>query len=83
MTSKDKTEDRAPREATLGRLLDRLKPGEAATVFRRLLKAHPDLSSEADEIARSLLRQLEYEDVVDSHDRAYLERDEVIPTARP
>jgi hypothetical protein len=63
MTSKDKTEDRAPREATLGPLLDRLKPGEAATVFRRLLKAHPDLSSEADEIARSLLRQLEYEDV--------------------
>ena len=63
MTSKDKTENRAPREATLGPLLDRLKPGEAATVFRRLLKAHPDLSSEADEIARSLLRQLEYEDV--------------------
>jgi hypothetical protein len=63
MTSKDKTEDRGPREAPLGPLLDRLKPGEAATVFRRLLKAHPDLSSEADEIARSLLRQLEYEDV--------------------
>ena|SRR2546423_8738072 len=63
MTSKDKTENRAPREATLGPLLERLKPGEAATVFRRLLKAHPDLSSEADEIARSLLRQLEYEDV--------------------
>ena len=57
MTSKDKTENRAPREGTLGPLLDRLKPGEAATVFRRLLKAHPDLSSEADEIARSLLRQ--------------------------
>jgi len=63
MTSKDKTENRAPREGTLGPLLDRLKPGEAATVFRRLLKAHPDLSSEADEIARSLLRELEYEDV--------------------
>ena len=63
MTSKDKTENRAPREGTLGPLLDRLKPGEAATVFRRLLKAHPDLSTEAYEIARSLLRQLEYEDV--------------------
>lgn len=63
MTSKDKTGDRAPREDTLGPLLDRLKPDEAATVFRRLLKAHPDLSSEADEIARSLLRQVEYEDV--------------------
>jgi len=63
MTPKDKTKDRAPREATLGPLLDRLKPGEAATALRRLLKAHPDLSSEADEIARSLLRQLEYGDV--------------------
>ncbi len=42
MTSKDKTENRAPREATLGPLRDRLKPSEAATVFRRLLKAHPD-----------------------------------------
>jgi hypothetical protein len=63
MTPKDKTKDRAPREATLGPLLDRLKPGEAATALRRLLRAHPDLSSEADEIARSLLRQLEYGDV--------------------
>ncbi|PYX58234.1 MAG: hypothetical protein DMG76_09590 [Acidobacteria bacterium] len=63
MTSKDKTKDRAPREATLGPLLDRLKPGEAATVLRLLLKAHPDLPREADEIARSLLKQLEYEDV--------------------
>ena len=51
MTLKDKTENRAPREGTLGPLLDRLKPGEAATVFRRLLKAHPDLSSEADDRA--------------------------------
>ena len=58
MTSKDKTENRAPREGTLGPLLDRLKPGEAATVLRGLLKAHPDLSTEAYEIARSLLRQL-------------------------
>jgi hypothetical protein len=63
MTSKDRTKDRAPRETTLAPLLDRLKPGEAATVLRRLLKAHADLSSEAYEIARSLLRQLEYEDV--------------------
>ena len=32
MTSKDKTRDRAPREDTLGPLLDRLKPGEAARI---------------------------------------------------
>ena len=36
MTPKDKTKDRAPREATLGPLLDRLKPGETVTVLRRL-----------------------------------------------
>jgi hypothetical protein len=63
MTSKDKDKDKAPREATMGPMLDRLDPGEAATVLRRLLKAHPDLSSEVDEIARSLLQQFEYEDV--------------------
>jgi hypothetical protein len=63
MTPKDKTNDRTPRQATLGPLLDRLKPDEALTVLRDLLKAHPDLSSEAYEITRSLLRQLEYEDV--------------------
>ncbi len=63
MTPKDKTKDRAPREATLGPLLDRLKPGETVTVLRRLLKAHPDLSSEAYGIARSLLQQLAYDDV--------------------
>jgi len=63
MTPKRKTKDRAPREATLGPLLDRLKPGETVTVLRRLLKAHPDLASEAYGIARSLLRQLAYDDV--------------------
>ena len=63
MTSKYKNKHRAPRKAKMGPLLDRLKSGEAATVLRRLLKAHPDLSSEADGIARSLLHQVEYEDV--------------------
>src|SRR5271169_3173747 len=53
MTSKFKNKHRAPRKAKMGPLLDRLKSGEAATVLRRLLQAHPDLSSEADGIARS------------------------------
>ncbi len=47
----------------MGPLLDRLKSGEAATVLGRLLKEHPDLSIEADGIARSLLHQVDYEDV--------------------
>jgi hypothetical protein len=63
MTSKYKNKHRAPRKAKMGLLLDRLKSGEAATVLGRLLKEHPDLSIEADGIARSLLHQVEYEDV--------------------
>jgi len=44
-------------------LLERLKPGEAAAVLRRLLEAHPDLASEAEEMARSLLHQVDYQEV--------------------
>jgi hypothetical protein len=62
MRSAGKSKAQAPREAG-ARLLERLKPGEAAIVLRRLLEAHPDLSSEADAMARLLLQQLEYEDV--------------------
>jgi len=40
-----------------------LKPGEAAAVLRRLLEAHPDLANEAEEIGRSLLHQVEYQEV--------------------
>ena len=40
-----------------------LTPHSPTGVLRRLLKAHPDLSSEADGIARSLLHQVEYEDI--------------------
>ena len=63
MTSEGKTPGQAPRKATVRPVLERLKPGEAAAVLRRLLEVHPDLSSEADEIARSLLHQLDYQDV--------------------
>ena len=44
MTSEGKTQGQAAREDTLQPLLERLKPGEAAAVLRRLLEAHPDLS---------------------------------------
>ena len=43
--------------------LKRLKADEAAAVLRRLLEVHPDLSSEAEEIARSLLHEVEYEEI--------------------
>ncbi len=44
-------------------VVERLKPDEAAAVLGRLLEARPELVSEAEEIARSLLRQWQYEDV--------------------
>ena len=55
MTSDGKTQDQAAREAPVYALLERLKPGGAATVLRRLLEWYPHLSSEAEKITRSLL----------------------------
>jgi hypothetical protein len=50
VTSKGKTKGQSARGAAARPLLDRLKPGEAAAVLRRLLELHPDLSSEAEEM---------------------------------
>ncbi len=61
MTSKDKPQGRAARQGR--RTLKRLKPDESAAVLRRLLEAHPDLAGEAEEIARSLLHEVNYEEV--------------------
>jgi len=61
MTSKGKPQGRAARQGRL--TLERLKPDESAAVLRRLLEAHPNLVGEAEEIARSLLHQVSYEDV--------------------
>jgi hypothetical protein len=64
MTSQDKSKGQTAREGAGHRsTLERLKPEEAAAVLRRLLEVHPDLSSEAEEMARSLLHQVEYEDI--------------------
>jgi hypothetical protein len=46
-------------------VLDRLNPGEAATVLRRLLAAHPDLVAEAEQIAISLLGEVSFESVAE------------------
>ena len=65
MTSEHKSKEQAAQEA--GRhgtdTLERLKPEEAAAVLRRLLEVHPDLASEAEEIAGSLLHEVQYEDI--------------------
>jgi hypothetical protein len=63
MTSKGKAKGQAARDGAVRPLRERLKPDEAAAVLRRLLEAHPELSSEADEIARPLLQHQDYRDI--------------------
>jgi hypothetical protein len=63
MASEGKTKGRAGEDGAMRPLLERLKPGEAAVVLRRLLEAHPDLSAGAEGIARSLLHQVDYQEV--------------------
>ena len=63
MTSEGKPKGQAARKGTGRRALERLKPEEAAGVLRHLLELHPDLATEAEEMARSLLHQVDYEDV--------------------
>jgi hypothetical protein len=63
MTSEGKSKRQAAREASAHPMLERLKPGEAAAILRPLLEAHPELASEAKEMARSLLHDVEFQDV--------------------
>ena len=44
-------------------LLDKLQPGEAALVLRRLLAGHPELLTEAEEISRSTLGEVSCESI--------------------
>jgi hypothetical protein len=63
MTSEGKPKKQAARKDTGRRTLERLKPEEAAGVLRDLLEVHPELASEAEGMARSLLHQVDYEDI--------------------
>jgi len=63
MTSEGKSKRQVARGASAHSMLEHLKPGEAAAVLRRLLEAHPNLSTEAEGIARSLLHQVDYQEV--------------------
>jgi len=63
MASQEERNGKSARDNGVCRILERLKPEEAAAVLRRLLEVHPDLASEAEEIARSLLQEVEYEEI--------------------
>ena len=63
MASQEERNGKSARDNGVCRILERLKPEEAAAVLRRLLEVHPDLASEAEEIARSLLHEVEYEGI--------------------
>jgi len=45
--------------------LEKLQPGEAQEVLRSLLKAHPTLREEAEEIARSLISDVSFEGIAE------------------
>jgi hypothetical protein len=63
MASQGKRDGKSARNSGIRRTLERLKPEEAALVLRRLLEVHPDLASEAEGTARSLLQEVKYEEI--------------------
>jgi hypothetical protein len=63
MASQGKRNGKSARDSGIRRTLERLKAEEAALVLRRLLEVHPDLASEAEETARSLLQEVKYEEI--------------------
>jgi hypothetical protein len=63
MAAEGRTKGQAGRGGAAHPVLDRLKPTEAVVVLKHLLETHPNLAGEADEIARAVLRQQNYEDV--------------------
>jgi hypothetical protein len=63
MASQGKRNGKSARDSGVRRTLERLKPDEAALVLRRLLDVHPDLASEAEETARTLLQEVKYEEI--------------------
>ena len=46
-------------------LLESLNPGEAAVVLQRLLAAHPELDTEAEDVTKALLREDNFEDIAE------------------
>ena len=61
---------RTPRPPKPGSVLERLEAHEAHAVLHRLLTAHPDLRTEAEQAARSLLSQVSFESVADDVEHA-------------
>jgi len=63
--AKKKQRDTRKRSKKKASVLDRLRPEEAQTVLQRLLDAHRELRPEAQQIAKSLLSEVEFEWVAD------------------
>jgi hypothetical protein len=70
MKKRKATRTRATRPPKVASVLERLEAREARTVLQRLLAAHPDLRSEAEQLARSLLRDIKFESVADDVEHA-------------
>ena len=63
--AKKKQRETRKRSTKRASVLDRLRPEEAQTVLQRLLAAHSELRPEAQQIAKSLLSEVEFECVAD------------------
>jgi hypothetical protein len=70
MTRSRDARTRMPRSPKPGSVLERLEADEARAVLHRLLSAHPDLRTEAEQAARSLLGQVSFESVADDVEHA-------------
>lgn len=70
MTRSRAARTRTPRSPRPGSALERLEADEARAVLDRLLAAHPDLRTEAEQAARSLLSQVSCESVADDVEHA-------------
>ena len=57
-----KKEKQVPKKKSL---LESLNPGEAAVVLRRLLAAHAELDTEAEDVTKALLREDNFEDIAE------------------
>ena len=70
MAKQKKQRETRKRSRKKASVLDRLRPEEAQTILRRLLAAHRELRSEARQIAKSLLSEVEFEWVADEVEEA-------------
>jgi hypothetical protein len=75
MTRKQRKSTTARTKARKGQVLDRLQAGEATQVLRTLLARHPALAAEAEELAKSVVTDVDVQAIADDLEQALLDLD--------